>query len=120
MSTRREHYKSLAERLGVPQEIEPLPIKDLIQHSAQGNIYDVVVDISKRSEEILAELTDELREKLRDLDTQEDVAQRDDESMRELQTEIRQWVELYRALPKPTLIAIWEKLKSEEAKALPH
>ncbi|MCS7188589.1 MAG: hypothetical protein RMJ66_00965 [Bacteroidia bacterium] len=113
MSTRREYYVSLAERLKVPQEIEPLPIKDLLLHSPTGNIYEVVSDISRRAENILAELTGELREKLKELDVQEDIAQRDETSMRELQAEIRQWVELYRSLPKPTLIAIWEKLNEK-------
>lgn len=113
MSTRREYYKSLAEALGVPHEIEAVPIDKLLRHSPRGNIYEVVVDISRRSEQILSELTEELREKLRELDTQEDIALRDEEAMRELQAEIRQWVEIYRALPKPTLIAIWEKLKND-------
>jgi hypothetical protein len=113
MSTRREYYKSLAENLSVPQEIEPLPIKTLLQRSPTSNLYEVVSEMSRRSEQILSELTEELREKLRNIDTQEDAALRDDQSMRELQAEIRGWVELYRALPKPTLIAVWEKLAAE-------
>lgn len=115
MSTRREYYKSLAERLGVPHELEAIPISLLIQRSPRANIYQVVSDMSRRAEAILDELTQELRQKLQELDTYEDAALRDEEASRELQQEIRQWVERYRGLPKPTLIALWEKLYGQDA-----
>lgn len=67
--------------------------------------------MSRRSEQILSELTQELRAKLDELNAQEDISQRGDtELQQQLQWEIQQWVELYRSLPKPTLIALWEKL----------
>ncbi|MDW8417376.1 MAG: hypothetical protein RML92_07510 [Bacteroidia bacterium] len=72
MSTRREYYKSLAERLQVPQEIEPVPIKDLLLRSPQNNIYEIVFNVSRRAEQILSELTDELRTKLQDISAHEE------------------------------------------------
>ncbi|MCX8112770.1 MAG: hypothetical protein N3E49_06210 [Bacteroidia bacterium] len=111
MSTRREYYKSLAEQLQVPQEIEPVSIKELLRRSTQNNIYEVTVSMSRRSERILSELTEELRTKLQDISAQEDLTHRGDpELQQQLQAELQQWVELYRSLPKPTLIALWEKL----------
>ncbi|MCS7152863.1 MAG: hypothetical protein N2253_06220 [Bacteroidia bacterium] len=111
MSTRREYYKSLAEQLQVPQEIEPVAIKELLRRSARENIYEVVLSMSKRSEQILSELTEELRTKLQEINAQEDLTQRGDpEAQQQLQNELQRWVELYRSLPKPTLIALWEKL----------
>jgi len=95
----------------VPQEIEPVPIKELLRRSSQNNIYEVVSDMSRRAENILSELTEELRAKLQEITAQEEAMQRGDtEAQQQLQIELRQWVELYRSLPKPTLIALWEKL----------
>lgn len=95
----------------MPQEIEPVPIKELLRRSPQNNIYEVVSDMSRRSEHILSELTEELRAKLQEITAQEEATQRGDtEAQQQLQIELRQWVELYRSLPKPTLIALWEKL----------
>ncbi len=113
MTTRREYYKSRAEQLNVPQEIEPLPIKFLIEGSKDHNIYEVTTKISRRAEQILDELTQELREKLQELNAQEDMLQREDPAAKELQQEIQRWVELYRAIPKPSLIAIMEELHKE-------
>lgn len=110
MNTRREHYRSLAEQLQVPQEIEPVSIKDLLLRSPQNNIYEVVSDVSRRAEQILSELTEELRARLQDISAQEDQTQKDAEVQQRLQAELQQWVELYRSLPKPTLIALWEKI----------
>lgn len=64
--------------------------------------------MSRRAEAILSELTEELVAKLEDISAHED--QKDAEVQRQLQLELQQWVELYRSLPKPTLIALWEKL----------
>lgn len=95
----------------MPQEIEPVPLKELLRRSPQNNIYEVVSDMSRRSEHILSELTEELRAKLQEITAQEEATQRGDtEAQQQLQIELRQWVELYRSLPKPTLIALWEKL----------
>ncbi len=95
----------------MPQEIEPVPIKELLRRSSQNNIYEVVSDMSRRAENILSELTEELRAKLQEITAQEEAMQRGDtEAQQQLQIELRQWVELYRSLPKPTLIALWEKL----------
>lgn len=110
MTTRREYYKSLAEQLNVPQEISTLPIKVLIEGTESHNIYEVTAKISRRAEEILGELTQELREKLQELDAQEDIMQREEPAARELQQQMQRWVELYRAIPKPSLIAIMEEL----------
>jgi len=95
--------------------LEAIPISLLLQRAPKGNIYQVVSEMSRRAETILDELTQELRQKLQELDTYEDAALRDEEASRELQREIRQWVEMYRGLPKPTLIALWEKLYGQEA-----
>jgi len=114
MSTRREYYKSLAEKLGVPHELEAIPISLLLKRSPKGNIYQGVSEMSRRAEAILGELTQELRQKLQELDTFEETALRDEEASRALQQEVRQWVSLYRSLPKPTLIALWEKLYGQD------
>lgn len=66
--------------------------------------------MSRRAEEILSELTQELRAKLDEINAQEDLMQRDPAQQQELQAALQQWVELYRSLPKPTLISLWEKL----------
>ncbi|MEN2992701.1 MAG: hypothetical protein ABDH91_04025 [Bacteroidia bacterium] len=111
MSTRREHYVSLAEKLGVPQEIEAVSIQALIERSPQRNLYEVVVAMSRRAEQILTELTQELRDKLTELNKYEEVALRDPKQIEMLREETQNWVRLYRSLPKPSLIALWEKLE---------
>lgn len=102
----------------MPQEIEPVPIKELLLRSPQNNIYEVVSQVSRRAESILSELTEELRTKLQEISAQEDLTQRGDaEAQQYLQAELQQWVELYRSLPKPTLIALWEKLHEPPAES---
>ncbi|MCS6894939.1 MAG: DNA-directed RNA polymerase subunit omega, partial [Bacteroidia bacterium] len=93
-------------------------IKDLLLRSPQNNIYEIVFNVSRRAEQILSELTDELRTKLQDISAHEDLTQRGDpETQQYLQAELQQWVELYRSLPKPTLIALREKLNEPPSQA---
>lgn len=115
MTTRREYYKSRAEQLQVPQEIVPLPIKALLEGIESHNIYEITTKISRRAEAILSELNQELREKLQELNAQEDMLLREDSAAREVQQEIQGWVEQYRAIPKPSLIAIMEELHKENS-----
>ncbi len=70
------------------------------------------MDISRKAEQIVEEMTAELRERIQTLDMQEDALRLGgiDQSMVEA---IRQEVESYRALPKPALIAVWEALYGE-------
>ncbi len=122
MSTRREYYKSRAEVLQVPHEIESIPIEVLLRRQAESNIYARCVDISSYAERILAELTQELRGRLQELDMREDTLRPESgrsvvvvegtKNATESATleEIRQEVEQYRALPKPALLAMWEAI----------
>jgi hypothetical protein len=98
--------------LKVPQEIEPIPIALLLKRHPKNNIYQNCVDISRKAEQIVSELSGELRERIEQLDMQEDVLRLGgtDQSVIEA---IRQEVGSYRALPKPALLAIWEALYGE-------
>lgn len=124
MSTRREYYKFRAEALNVPSEVEPIPLVALLEKEAESNIYARCVDISRYAERILAELMQELRERLQELDMREDMrldlsrissgvesARAGAEAL--WQEEIRREAEQYRALPKPSLIAMWEAIYGE-------
>ncbi len=93
----------------MPQEIEPIPLTRLLTKRPENNIYLNCVDVARRAEHIVTDLSHELRERLQTLDLQEDALRlRDgDASMIE---EIRREVEAYRGLPKPALVAIWEAL----------
>ena len=112
MSTRKEYYESRAKALKVPYEIEPIPIALLLSKHPSNNIYQNCVDIARRAERTVVELSKELRERIEQLDMQEDALRLGgvDEGMVEA---IRQEVESYRALPKPALLAVWEALYGE-------
>lgn len=80
--------------------------RDLMEMSEQtGNVYETVAIIAKRSNQIAAEMKQDLSKKLADftpLDTNEEV------------TENREQIEIskyYEKLPKPTLIATQEYLE---------
>ena len=70
------------------------------------------MDISRKAEQIVEEMTAELRERVQALDMQEDALRLGGADQSTIEA-IRQEVESYRALPKPALIAIWEALYGE-------
>ena len=70
------------------------------------------MDISRKAEQIFAEMTAELRERIQALDMQEDALRLGGTDQSMIET-IRREVESYRALPKPALIAVWEALYGE-------
>ncbi len=109
MSTRKEYYESRARTLKVPHEIEPIPIAHLLSKHPQNNIYLNCVDIARQAEQIVSELTAELRERIQHLDMQEDAMRLGGTDQDTIEA-IREEVRTYRALPKPALIAVWEAL----------
>lgn len=81
------------------------------------------MDISRKAERTVEELSKELRERIEQLDMQEDALRLGGVDQGVVEA-IRQEVESYRALPKPALLAIWEALygvypAGEAADALP-
>ncbi len=77
-----------------------------------NNIYQNCVDISRKAERTVEELSKELRERIEQLDMQEDALRLGGVDQGVVEA-IRQEVESYRALPKPALLAIWEALYGE-------
>ena len=70
------------------------------------------MDISRKAEQIVQEMTAELRERVQALDMQEDALRLGGTDQSAIEA-IRREVESYRALPKPALIAVWEALYGE-------
>ncbi|MBQ7663608.1 MAG: DNA-directed RNA polymerase subunit omega [Bacteroidaceae bacterium] len=68
-----------------------------------GNIYESVVIMSKRANQISAEMKDELIQKLREFATSNETLEETFENREQIEISRR-----YERLPKPTLIAIKE------------
>ena len=81
-----------------------------------GNIYETVAIMSKRADEIAAEMKDELTKKIEEFSTNAN------DSLEEV-FENREQIEIakfYERLPKPTLIAVHEFLHDEIYFRNPH
>lgn len=81
-----------------------------------GNIYETVAIISKRADEIAAEMKEELTQKIEEFSTNTN------DSLEEV-FENREQIEIakfYERLPKPTLIAVHEFLHDEIYFRNPH
>ncbi len=79
-------------------------VHDLVEMSEQtGNIYETVAIISKRANQIAAEMKSDLEKKLQDFATQNDNLEEISENREQI--EISRY---YEKLPKPTLIATQE------------
>jgi DNA-directed RNA polymerase subunit K/omega len=90
----------------VKTEITPHGIAPF--HDGTGNVYQSVVVLGQRAEQIGAHLKEELNEKLAEFGTSS-------ESLEEI-VENREQIEIakhYEQLPKPTLLAIEEFLKGQ-------
>ncbi len=86
-------------------------VHDLIEMSEQtGNIYETVCIISKRANQISAEMKDDLEKKLQEFATMNDNLEEISENREQI--EISKY---YEKLPKPTLIATQEYIDGKIA-----
>ena len=86
-------------------------VHDLIEMSEQtGNIYETVCIISKRANQIAAEMKSDLEAKLKEFETQSDNLEEISENREQIEIS-----KFYERLPKPTLIATQEYLEDKLA-----
>jgi len=86
-------------------------VHDLVEMSEQtGNIYETVAIISKRANQIAAEMKSDLEKKLQEFATLNDNLEEISENREQI--EISKY---YEKLPKPTLIATQEYLEDKLA-----
>ncbi len=80
-----------------------------------GNIYETVVILSKRANQIAQELKQELEEKVSDFSINSDTLEEVSENHERIEI-----VKYYEKLPKPTLLAIHEFLNNQIYFRNPH
>jgi len=80
-----------------------------------GNIYETVVLLSKRANQISLELKDELNQKIEEFATTNDNLEEIFENKEQIEI-----AKFYERLPKPTLIAVHEYLQNQVYYRNPH
>ena len=86
-------------------------VHDIIEMAeATGNIYETVCIISKRANQIAAEMKSDLEAKLKEFETQSDNLEEISENREQIEIS-----KFYERLPKPTLIATQEYLEDKLA-----
>jgi DNA-directed RNA polymerase subunit K/omega len=90
--------------------------RDMRKFSEQtGNVYETLVILSKRSNQISLELKDELGKKIEEFATTSDNLEEVFENKEQIEI-----ARFYERLPKPTLIAVHEYLTDQVYYRIPH
>ncbi len=100
--------KELKERIkGYDPEIKPMDLEKLAELS-RGNVYEALVAVSKRANQLAVELKEELLRKIEEFAVEDDHIEEITENAEQIEIS-----RFYEKLPNPALIALYEYLENK-------
>ncbi len=100
--------KELKERIkGYDPEIKPMDLEKLAELS-KGNVYEALVAVSKRANQLAVELKEELLRKIEEFAVEDDHIEEITENAEQIEIS-----RFYEKLPNPALIALYEYLENK-------